>query len=150
MVKWIIIGVSVVTVILIAFIAAAFYFPTFREASRDIAIVLLAVLQMISAILMISLLFGILYVINSLNKLARESVLPKIDTVSTKVNELLDTTKSIAGNVREASTTATSTTNYVAERVVSPVIRVSGMIAGVRAAATTLARRGADPDDAQV
>jgi len=146
-VKWIIIGVSVVTVILIAFIAAAYYFPDFRVATRDIAVTLLAVLQMISAILMIALLFGILYVVNALNRLARDTVLPKVDTISLKVNELLDTTKSIAGNVREASVTASSTTNYVAERVVSPVIRASGLLAGVRAAATTLARRGAEAEE---
>jgi hypothetical protein len=32
---------------------------------------------------------------------------------------------------------------YIAEQAVSPVIRVAGLIAGVRAAARFLARRGA-------
>ena len=145
MVKWIITGVVVVTLILIGFIVAAVVFPTFRVVSRDIAITLLAVLQMLGAILTVALLFAVLYAVNAVNKLARDTVVPKIDTVTNKVNELLDTTRTIAGNVRDASSTATSTTTYVAERVVSPVIRVSGLIAGVRAAATTLARRSSEP-----
>ena len=146
MVKWIITGVAVITVILIAFIVFAIIFPGFREASWQISVTILAVLQMIGAILTIALLFAVLYAVNAVNRIAKDTVVPKIDLVTNKVNELLDTTKTIAGNVRDATSTTTSTTTYVAERVVSPVIRVSGLVAGVRAAATTLARRNSTPE----
>ena len=146
MLKWISIGVGVITVLLIAFVIAASIYPGFREASRDIAVVIIAALWLVSSILTIAILFAILYAINAINRLAHDTIMPKIDTVTAKVNEVLDTTKTIAGNVRDASSTATTTTAYVAERVVSPVIRVSSLLAGVRATATALARRGSEPD----
>ena len=146
MTRWIIIGVSVVTIILIGFLAAAILYPPFREGSWQIAVTLLAVLQMISAVLMIAILFAVLYAINAINKLARESVVPRVEALSLKVDELLASTRSIADNVKDATSTATSTTSFVAEKVVAPVIRVSGLMAGVRATATTLARRGRPPE----
>ena len=51
--KWIGIGLAVVAIITIAFIVAAYMFEDFRVATRDIAIVILAVFQMIGAILTI-------------------------------------------------------------------------------------------------
>lgn len=146
MTRWIIIGVSVVTVILIGFLVAAILYAPFREGSWQIAVTLLAVLQMISAILMVAILFAVLYAINAVNKLARENVVPRVESLSLKVDEVLVSTRAIADNVKEATSTATSTTSYVAEKVVAPVIRVSGLMAGVRATATTLARRGRAPE----
>ena len=145
MTRWIIIGVSVVTAILIAFLVAAILYEPFRQGSWQIAVTLLAVLQMISAILMIAILFAVLYAINMVNKLAREQVVPRVETLSLKVDEVLASTRSIADNVKDATSTASSTTSYVAEKVVAPVIRVSSLVAGVRATATTLARRGRAP-----
>lgn len=148
--KWITAGIVVVLAILIAFITCSYLFPDFRVATRDIAIVLLAVLQMISVFLMIALLCAILYVVNRVDKLARTTVVPKVNDLTIKVNEVLDTTKSIAGKVQDTTTTVGSTTSYVAERVVSPVIRVSSLFAGVRAAANTLAHRDDSPEEKQV
>jgi hypothetical protein len=140
--KWIGIGLAVVGIITVAFIVAAYLFPDFRVATRDIAIVILAVFQMIGAILTIVLLLAIIYAVRTINRLARETVMPKVDALSGKIDQLLDSTKAITGNIKDTTTTVSTTTVYVAEQVVSPVIRVSSLLAGVRAAATFLARRG--------
>lgn len=146
--RWIGIGLAILALITIAFIVAAALFPPFREASRDIAIVILAVFQMIAAILTIVLLVAVLYAVQALQRLTRDTIIPKIDTATVKVNEILDNTRVVAGNARDSATTVTTTTVFVAERVVSPIIRVSSLMAGVRAAAGALARRGAPPEEA--
>jgi hypothetical protein len=102
-----------------------------------------AVFQLISSIVLIALLVGLLYVINQLNKLASTNVIPKVDNAMLKINDILETTRGLATNVSDAASTATTSTTFVAERVVSPIIRISSLVTGVRAAATTLARRDA-------
>jgi hypothetical protein len=91
------------------------------------------------------LLFALLYAVNALNRLARDNLMPKVDALTLKVNDLVDNSRTIVANLGEASATTTSATSYVAERVVSPVIRVTGLLTGVRATARALARRGVDP-----
>lgn len=141
--KWIGIGLAVVGIVTVAFIVVAALFPDFRVAARDIAIVILAVFQMIAAILTIALLLAILYAVRMIRRLARDTLAPKIDMLGAKVDLLLDNTRSITDNVRDTTATVSTTTVYIAEQAVSPVIRVAGLIAGVRAAARFLARRGA-------
>ena len=146
MVKWIGIGLAVVGILLIAFIAAGYIFPAWAANTRDIAIVILAVLQMISIILMIALLLAILFAVSYIRRLARDTVVPQINDLKTKLDGVIDNTRSITGNVKDTTTTVSTTTVYVAERVVSPVIRVAGLLAGVRASARFLARRGEAPE----
>jgi hypothetical protein len=140
--KWIGIGLAVIGIITIAFIVAAYIYPDFREATRDIAIVILAVFQMIGAILTAALLVALLWSVFAIRRLASETVLPKIDLLTSKLDTVVDSTQAIAVNVKDTTTSVSTTTSYVAERVVSPVIRVSGLLVGVRAAASFLARRG--------
>lgn len=142
MFRWVAIGVGLLTAALLGFIVAAIFLgPDFRGAWRDVFIVILAALQLIGAILTIALLIAVLYVVNQLNRVARTNVLPRVDEAMVKLNDVLDSTRTLAGNVRDSASTATSTTTFVAERVVSPIIRISSLVTGVRAAATTLARR---------
>ncbi|NNJ09964.1 hypothetical protein EKD04_006465 [Chloroflexales bacterium ZM16-3] len=144
MLKWVGIGVGTLTVLLIAFIVGSAFAPAeFRAGARDIFIVVVSVFQLISAILTIALLFAVLYAVNQINKVAKTNVLPKVDDAMVKLNEVLDSTRTLAGNVRDSASTATQATSFMAERVVSPVIRISSLVTGVRAAATTLARRDA-------
>jgi hypothetical protein len=141
--RWIGIGIGLLTAVLFGFIIAAIFLgEEFRAAWRDVFIVILAALQLISAVLSIAILIAILYAVDQINRLARNNVIPKLDEALLKANEALDTTRAIANNVRESAQTATTATNYVAERVVSPIIRISSLVTGVRAAAVTLARRG--------
>lgn len=144
MFRWIGIGVGLLVAALVGFIVAAVLLgPEFRGAWRDVFIVILAALQLIGAMLTIALLIAILWVVNQINQAARVNVLPKIDEAMVKMNDVLDSTRTLANNVRDSAGTATSTTTFVAERVVSPIIRISSLVTGVRTAATTLARRDA-------
>jgi hypothetical protein len=140
--KWIGIGLAVIALITIAFIVAAYIFPDFRVATRDIAIVILAVFQMIGAILTAVLLIGLLYAVLAIQRLTNNTIVPKIDMLTNKLDGVIDSTRAITANIKDTTSTVGTTTTYVAEQVVSPVIRVSGLLAGVRAAATFLARRG--------
>ncbi|MBO9349447.1 hypothetical protein [Chloroflexus sp. MS-G] len=147
MLRWIAIGIGLLTAVLFGFIIAAIFLgEDFRAAWRDVFIVILAALQLIGAVLSIAILIALLYVVDQINRLARHNVIPKLDEALTKANEALDVARTIANNVRDSAQTATTTTTYVAERVVSPIIRISSLVTGVRAAATTLARRG-NPDE---
>lgn len=144
MFKWVGIGVGTLTVLLLAFIVGSAFAPAeFRAGTRDIFIVIVSVFQLISAILTVALLIALLYAVNQINKVAKMNVLPKVDEAMVKLNEVLDSTRSLASNVRDSASTATQTTAFMAERVVSPIIRISSLVTGVRAAATTLARRDA-------
>ena len=140
--KWIGIGLAVIALITIAFIVAAYLYPDFREATRDIAVVILAVFQMIGALLTAALLIAILYAVFAIQRLASHTIVPKIDLLTNKIDGLMDNTHAITTNIKDTTSAVGTTTSYVAEQVVSPVIRVSGVLAGVRAAATFLARRG--------
>ena len=97
---------------------------------------------MISVILMIALLLALLFTVFYIRRLARDTVIPEIRELRAKLDGVIEHTQAIAGNVKDTTTTVSTTTSYVAERVVSPVIRVSGLLIGVRAAASFLARRG--------
>jgi hypothetical protein len=147
--KWIGIGLAVLAIITLAFIVAGYVFPEWLSTTRDIAIVILAIFQMISVILMIALLLAILFAVSYIRALARDTVIPKIDTLTTKVDSVLENTRAITDNVKDTTTTVSTTTVYMAERVVSPVIRIAGLVAGVRAAARFLARRdeSLEPDN---
>jgi hypothetical protein len=141
-VKWIGIGLAVVGIAVIAFIVAGYMFPAWAANTRDIAIVLIAVLQMISILLMITLLLAILFAVSYIRRLARDTVVPEISALKSRLDGVIENTRAITGNVKDTTTTVSTTTSYVAERVVSPVIRVAGLMAGVRAGARYLARRG--------
>ena len=141
MVKWISIGLAVVVVILIAFIVAAYLFPEFRVATRDITIVLLGALMMISIVLTITLLLAFLYTVMFIRRLTNDTIVPQITDLKAKLDIVIENTRGIATDVKDTSTTVSATTVYIAEKAVSPVIRVSGLLAGVRAAARYLARR---------
>lgn len=140
--KWIGIGLAVIALITIAFIVAAYLYPGFREATRDIAIVVLAVFQMIGALLTAALLFAVMYVVFAIRRITNDTIVPKIDLLTAKLDGVMDNTHAITSNIKDTTASVGTTTSYVAEQVVSPVIRVSGLLAGVRAAAGFLARRG--------
>jgi amino acid transporter len=145
--KWIGIALGLLVAALVGFIVAAVLLgPEFRGAWRDVFIVILAALQLIGAILTIALLVGVMFMIHQLNKVAKTSVMPRVDEAMLKLNDVLDSTRTLAENVRDSSSTAANTTTYVSERVISPVIRMSSLATGVRTAAQTLARRGQNDD----
>lgn len=145
--KWIVIGVAVTAVILVVFIVCAYLFPGWRQATADIAIILLALTGMIAAILAIAILFAILYTVNKIRSVTTDVVVPQVAVLRTKVDGILDSVNSVADTARSSATTVSTTTSYASEQVVTPIIKLAGLIAGVRAGATFLARRGAPDQD---
>ncbi|MFO7170777.1 MAG: hypothetical protein DIU80_022345 [Chloroflexota bacterium] len=139
--RWIGIGLAVIAVLSIAFIVALYMFPEFRVATRDIAVVIAAFFQIISTILTAALLLAVLYAVRAINRTSQNTIIPRIDALAAKVDQLLENGRAIAGNVQDTTATVSTTTGYVAEQVVTPFVRLGGLMAGVRAAAAYLARR---------
>ncbi|KAB8145213.1 hypothetical protein F8S13_05125 [Chloroflexia bacterium SDU3-3] len=145
--KWISIGVAVSALILVAFIVCSYIFPEWRAATRDIAIILVAVTGIIATLILIAILFAILYAVNKIRSLATDTVQPQIKTLSDKVDVILENVTAVSQQARTSVTAVTTTTNYAAEQAVTPVIKLAGLVAGVRAGASFIARRGAPPRD---
>ncbi len=91
------------------------------------SVVILAIFQMISTLLMIALLAVLIYAVMALRTVATETIMPK-------VSQTLD-------QVRDTAATTKNTTTYVAQGVATPLIKLSSVAAGVKAAAVALARR---------
>ncbi len=144
MFKWIGIGLGVLTLLLIAFIVGLFLAPVgVRESIRDIFVIVLGFFMLVTTVLTIAVLLGLLFTMSRIEKLARGNVLPKLDEAMLKMNDVLESTKALATSAKETAGNAVGTTQFVSERVVSPIIRISSLFSGVRAAATSLARRDA-------
>lgn len=144
MLRWIGIGLGVLTLLLIAFVVGLFLAPVgVREAIRDIFVIILGFFMLVSTVLTIAVLLGVLFTMNRLEQVARGNVVPKLDEAMLKLNDVLESTRTLAASARDTASNAAGTTQFVSERVVSPFIRVSSLITGVRAAATSLARRDA-------
>ncbi|NLE76061.1 MAG: hypothetical protein GX605_04835 [Chloroflexi bacterium] len=84
--------------------------------ARDIAIIILAVESIVIGALLIYLIFQV----RSLIKLLQEEVRP-----------IIDSTRQTVGTVR-------GTTAFLSETLVSPVVQVSGYVAGLRQMVRTL------------
>jgi len=147
MMVWIIMGLVLLLLIAVGLFYAAWRFDEFRATARDIAIIILAALQMIGAVLTVVLLVAVLYAVRVTQRIIVQNVIPNIEATRLKVDEVIDNTRAVTGTVRESAETTTTTTIFVAERVVSPVIRVSSLIAGVRAAVKSLARHDVESQE---
>ena len=124
--RWVIIGGIVFAVLLIGLIVLISMNDAW-DTARDVSVVILAIFEMISTLLMIVLLAVLIYAVMAIRSLATETLVPK-------VNQTLD-------QVRETAVTTRNTGTYVAQGVVTPLIKISSVAAGVRAAAVALARR---------
>lgn len=123
---WAIIGGVAAAVVLIAAIVLISIYNAWQTAAY-VSIVILAIFQLFSTLLMIALLGALLYAVLTLKDIASTTVMPKVD-------QTLD-------QVKDSASAAKNTTTYVAESVVSPIIKLSSLVAGVRVAAQALARR---------
>ena len=142
--KWVGTAIATIFILLIAFVVGMYLAPVgIREATRDIFIIILGIFQLLTVVLLTVLLFAVIYAVNQINKVTSGTVLPKIDQAMLKLNDVLDSTRTIAGSARDSASTISGSTSFVTERVVSPVIRISSLLTGVRAAATSLAHRNA-------
>ena len=124
--KWLIIGGVVFAVLIIALIVLISVNNAW-DTARDVSVVILAIFQMISTLLMIALLAVLIYAVMALRTVATETIMPK-------VSQTLD-------QVRDTAATTKNTTTYVAQGVATPLIKLSSVAAGVKAGAVALARR---------
>lgn len=124
--RWLIIGGVLSVVLLIAGIVLLSIFDAWYGAAL-VAIVVLAIFEVFSVLLLIALLAALLYAVFAIRDLANDTVVPK-------VSQTLD-------QVKDTAVAAKNTSSYVAEGVVTPLIKISSIAAGVRTAAVALARR---------
>ena len=124
--KWIIIGVVSLVVFLAVIIGLISWADGWETAMR-VSVVILAIFQIFSVFLMIALLAALIGAVFAIRDLANNTVVPK-------VSQTLD-------QVKDSAAAAKNTTAYVAEGVVTPLIKISIIAAGVRTAAVALARR---------
>lgn len=92
------------------------------ETLRDIAIILLAVETIIVQVILILLLLEI----KSLSKMLRDNIYPILQSAD-------ETVRTVRG-----------TSTFVSDNVVSPVVRISSLAAGVTEALRVITRRGKD------
>lgn len=124
--RWLIIGGVIAAVLIIGSIVLISINNAWQTAAY-VSIVFLAVMQLFSVLLLIALLGVLLYAVLALRDIASTTLMPK-------VGQTLD-------QVKDSASAAKGTTAYVAETVVSPIIKLSSLAAGVRVAAQALARR---------
>lgn len=126
MTRWLIIG-GIVAALLIAGLAALISWADGWQTAAYVSVVILAIFEVFSVLLLIALLGALIYAVYAIRDLANNTVVPK-------VSQTLD-------QVKDTAAAAKNTTSYVAEGVVTPLIKISSVAAGVRAAAVALARR---------
>lgn len=131
--KWLIIG-GVVILILAIGVPWLLLANGWHDEVRDLAIILVALFHLISVTIMIILLAVILVIVNELRSLAKDKIEPQ-------VRDVMENVKGITENAKSTSVTAKQAASYIAEGVVSPVIKAAGLMAGVKAGAKALARQ---------
>lgn len=124
--KWIFIGVGGLVLVLVLVVGLITYFDAWMTAAY-VSIVILAIFEVFSVLLLIALLAALIGAVFAIRDLANNTVVPK-------VSQTLD-------QVKDSAAAAKNTTAYVAEGVVTPLIKISSIAAGVRTAAVALARR---------
>ncbi len=141
MTKWIGIGLTIIAVLSIAFIAVLYIFPGFREATRDVAVVVVAFFMIVQTLITVGLLLAIVYGVRELKRVSRQTLIPRIEALTAKVDMIVDNARTVSDTARDTVAAVGTSTNYVAERVVSPLVRISALMAGVKAAASYVAKR---------
>ena len=124
--KWIGIGVGALVLVIAVLAGLLTYFDSLVEAAY-VSVVVLAVFEVFSVLLLIALLAALIGAVFAIRDLANNTVVPKVSQALDQVKDTASATK--------------NTTAYVAEGVVTPLIKISSIAAGVRTAAVALARR---------
>lgn len=131
--RWSTVGLSAGVVILLLLIIGAVYgmvtHPVATTVIRDIAIIVLALITLVTGILLAVLIFQV----QSLIALLREEIYP------------------ILRSVNDTASTVRGTTTFVSDTVVTPVIKAASYVSGVRQTVKTLfkspSRRKSAPRD---
>lgn len=141
MTRWLTIGGGIFAAISIAFVVLTVVYPSFREIVRDLAIILLALFQLIGAIAMALIAVAILYAVKAIDTTARVSLIPKLEEISTKVDDILVKTSSVTDDVKKTTASVSTAAEIISQEVVKPAIQISSMLSGVKAAASVIGQR---------
>lgn len=141
MTRWLAIGGGVFGLLCIIFVVLTVIYPGFREVVRDLAIILLALFQLIGAIAMALVAVAILYAVKAIDSTARGSLIPKLEEISTKVDDILAKTSSVTDDVKKTTASVSTAAEIISQEVVKPAIQISSLFSGVKAAATVLGQR---------
>jgi hypothetical protein len=144
MTRWLAIGGGIFVLLCIIFVVLTVIYPGFREVVRDLSIILLALFQLIGAIAMALVAVAILYAVKAIDTTARVSLIPKLEEISTKVDDILVKTSSVTDDVKKTTASVSTAAEIISQEVVKPAIQISSLFSGVKAAATVLGQRIAD------
>jgi hypothetical protein len=144
MTRWLAIGGGVFVLLCIIFVVLTVIYPGFREVVRDLSIILLALFQLIGAIAMALVAVAILYAVKAIDTTARVSLIPKLEEISTKVDDILAKTSSVTDDVKKTTASVSTAAEIISQEVVKPAIQISSMFSGIKAVATVLGQRVTD------
>jgi hypothetical protein len=149
MTRWLAIGGGIFVLLCIIFVVLTVIYPGFREVVRDLSIILLALFQLIGAIAMALVAVAILYAVKAIDTTARVSLIPKLEEISTKVDDILVfyilfKKSSFTDDLKNTTASVSTAAEIISQEVVKPAIQISSLFSGVKAAATVLGQRVTD------
>ncbi len=137
----------VVVLFLLLIVSFAVYIlgfnPDLSAPARDVAVSITSALIVLATAVALVLLLAILYAIALLTRVVQRDLLPKVQELTTKVDVVLGNAQTASDRALETVTSVSATTSFTAEKVAAPLIRVTSMLTGVRAAVGAFARRDA-------
>jgi cytochrome c biogenesis factor len=136
-----VIGGSILAVLTLVIVVLAVIYPGFREALRDFAVIILALFQLIGAIVMALVAIALLYAVKAIDKSTRTTLVPKLEEISVKLDDVLANTKSVSADLRKSTGEVSTTVSIITEEVVRPAIRVSSYVRGFQAVVQLLGER---------
>ncbi|MFM2308810.1 MAG: hypothetical protein RLY87_931 [Chloroflexota bacterium] len=135
------IGGILLALITITLVVLAVIYPGFREALRDFSIIILALFQLIGAIVMALVAIALLYAVKAIDKSTRVTLVPKLEELSTKLDDVLANTKSVTADVKKSTAAVSTTVSIITDEIVGPAIKISGYIEGAKAAVALIGQR---------
>lgn len=145
--KWLAIGIPIVLLLIFGGLVVLLYWlgsddQSALEKLRDISIIFLSLLFLISVLLLAALLGAVVYLVLTL----RDKVVPILESLNQTVHRLRETTDVVAENVVDTSQRVKTTTEFVTQEVAAPLIKAYGLAAQGRAWARYVTGRKAKPE----
>lgn len=145
--KWLAIGIPAVLLLIFAGLIALLYWlgdddQSALERLRDISIIFLSLLFLVSVLLMGALVGAMVYLVLTV----RDKIVPLMESANQTVNRIRETTDVVAENVVDTSKRVKDTTNFVTEEVAAPLIKAYGLAAQGRAWVRVVTGRTPKPE----
>jgi len=139
--RYMAIGGGILALITITLVVLAVIYPGFREALRDFSIIILALFQLIGAIVMALVAIALLFAVKAIDKSTRLTLVPKLEELSSKLDDVLANTKSVTADVKKSTAAVSTTVSIITDEIVGPAIKFSGYVEGIKAATALIGQR---------